>query len=84
MIRYEDVCADPQATLRPVLEWIGVDPQAPLALARGTYHVVGNGMRLDSTRDVKLDDRWRTALSQGDLARFDTVAGSLNRRLGYR
>jgi hypothetical protein len=60
VIRYEDVCADPHATLRPVLEWIGVDPRAPLGLARGTYHVVGNGMRLDSTREVKLDDRWRT------------------------
>lgn len=84
VIRYEDVCADPHATLRPVLEWIGVDPRAPLGLARGTYHVVGNGMRLDSTREVKLDDRWRTALGPGDLATFDTVAGSLNRHLGYR
>jgi hypothetical protein len=84
IVRYEDVCADPQATLGPVLEWVGVDPRATLALARGSYHVVGNGMRLDSTRDVKLDERWRTALSPADLATFDAVAGSLNRRLGYR
>jgi hypothetical protein len=83
VIRYEDVCADLPGTLRPVLEWIGVDPAAPLGLARGSYHVVGNGMRLDSTREVKLDDRWRTALGPADLATFDAVAGSLNRQLGY-
>ena len=40
-------------------------------------------MRLDSTREVKLDDRWRTALGRDDLATFDAVAGSLNRQLGY-
>jgi hypothetical protein len=84
IVRYEDVCADPHAALRPVLEWIGVDPGVPPALARDTYHVVGNGMRLDSTREVKLDDRWKTALAPEDLATFEAVAGDLNRRLGYR
>jgi hypothetical protein len=83
-VRYEDVCAEPHAALRPVLEWIGVDPSVPPVLARGACHVVGNGMRLDSTPDVKLDERWRRALGPGDLATFEAVAGDLNRRLGYR
>jgi hypothetical protein len=82
-LRYEHLCADPQATLRPVLDWLGVDPGARVALARGAYHVVGNGMRLDSTRDVRLDDRWKTALDPEALGTFDAVAGDLNRRLGY-
>ena len=47
------------------------------ASRRGTYHVVGNGMRLDSTREIRLDDRWRTALGADDLATFDAVAGDL-------
>jgi hypothetical protein len=83
-VRYEDVCADPQATLRPILTWLGVDASAPLTLARGLYHVVGNGMRLDATREVRLDDRWRQALVPKDVAIFDSLAGDLNRRLGYR
>jgi len=82
-VRYEQLCADPPATLAPVLNWLGVDPRARLQLARGAYHVIGNGMRLDSTRDVRLDDRWRTAVSPEALATFDSVAGDLNRRLGY-
>ena len=83
IVRYEDICADPHAALRPVLQWIGVDSNIPPVLARGAYHVIGNGMRLDSTREVKLDDRWRRALSPADLATFEAVAGDLNRRLGY-
>jgi hypothetical protein len=82
-VRYEQLCADPQATLRPILGWLGVDPDASLGLARGAYHVVGNGMRLDSTREVRLDERWKTALDPEALGTFDAVAGALNRGLGY-
>jgi sulfotransferase family protein len=82
-VRYEQLCADPQATLAPVLSWLGVDPGVRVELARGAYHVIGNGMRLDSTREVRLDDRWTMALPQEALDAFDSVAGDLNRRLGY-
>jgi hypothetical protein len=82
-VRYEQLCADPQETLRPVLDWLGVDPGASLGLARDAYHVIGNGMRLDSTREVHLDERWKTALDPEALGMFDAVAGALNRRLGY-
>ena len=81
--RYEDLCAAPQSTLRPLLAWLGVDTTPDLGLDRGQYHVVGNGMRLDSTCAIRVDDRWRTALSRADLAVFDSIAGDLNRRLGY-
>ncbi len=83
-VRYEEICADPQAALRPALERIGVDPRAPISLKSGSHHVVGNGMRLDSTREIRLDERWKTALGNEDLATFDGVAGRYNRRLGYR
>jgi hypothetical protein len=45
--------------------------------------VLGNGMRLDTTSAVRLDDRWRQALDADALRAFDAVAGDLNRRLGY-
>jgi hypothetical protein len=40
-------------------------------------------MRLDSTREVRLDERWKTALDREALGTFDAVAGALNRGLGY-
>ncbi len=82
-VHYEELCADPQATLRPILIWLGVEAGARVELARGEYHVIGNGMRLDSTREVRLDDRWKTALPPQALGAFDSVAGDMNRRLGY-
>ena len=47
------------------------------------HHVIGNGMRLDTTSEIRLDERWRTALTPADLAVFEAEAGALNRQLGY-
>lgn len=82
-VRYEAVCADPQQALRPAFECIGVDPDAPVSLKAASHHVVGNGMRLDTTREIRLDERWKKALAPADLDTFDRVAGDYNRRLGY-
>jgi hypothetical protein len=83
-IRYEDLCRRPQETLRPVLEFVGVDPDALSLDFRSTeHHIVGNGMRLDTTTTIEMDERWRTALTPQDLTVFDEVAGGLRRRLGY-
>jgi hypothetical protein len=45
--------------------------------------VIGNGMRLDSSSVIELDDRWRSVLTAADLRAFDAVAGQINRRYGY-
>lgn len=83
--RYEDLCADPDATLRRLFVFIGVTPRSvPSVLAPREHHVIGNGMRLDQLVSPKLDERWRSALSATDLVAFDQVAGSTNRSLGYR
>jgi hypothetical protein len=83
-VRYEDVCADPAGTLRRLAGFIGVDPAAVRLDFRSIeHHVVGNGMRLDTTSDIRLDERWRQTLGASDLRTFSEVAGALNQRLGY-
>jgi hypothetical protein len=82
-VRYEALCADTPGTLRRLFAFIGVDPDADVGLRRRDLHVIGNGMRLDSGKDVVLDERWKSTLTPSDLATFDEVAGGLNRRLGY-
>jgi hypothetical protein len=80
-IRYEDLCRQPRQTLARVCAFLGVDPDAADRSFRSVeHHVVGNGMRLDATAEVRLDERWRSALSGEDLATFDRVAGAVNRR----
>ncbi len=81
---YEALCADPVATLRRVLEFVGVDPSRMRHDFRSVeHHIVGNGMRLDSTSEIRLDERWRQVLTAAELAAFDASAGEANRRFGY-
>ncbi|MGB2988192.1 MAG: sulfotransferase [Phycisphaerae bacterium] len=83
-VRYEDLCTDPDQTLESLFRFLGLDPQQRFHSFRSrARHVVGNGMRLDSTTDIQLDDRWRSALTMSDLRDFDVVAGEMNRRYGY-
>jgi hypothetical protein len=83
-VRYEDMCADPEGTLNRLFTFIGVDPaRKRLDFRSGEHHVVGNGMRLDVTSEIRVDHRWQQALSSAELDTFAEVAGPLNRRLGY-
>ncbi len=84
-VHYEDVCKEPEKTLYRLFSFIGVDPDKMIVDFRSIeHHVVGNGMRLDSSSAIKLDDRWRRELSAADLEIFANVAGTLNGRLGYK
>jgi hypothetical protein len=83
-VRYEELCAAPQTVLPRVFRHLNLDPQQAAADFRSVeHHVVGNGMRLDTTSEVRLDERWRSSLSSGDLRQFEAEAGSLNRHYGY-
>jgi hypothetical protein len=82
LVRYEDLCRNPRAELGRVFSFLCV-ADVPVTLRAAEHHVVGNGMRLDDTREVRLDERWREVLSASELDTFERVAGATNRRLGY-
>jgi hypothetical protein len=83
-VRYEELCADPAATLKRLATFLDLDPnQVTLDFHAVTQHVIGNGMRMDATSAIKLDERWKMHLSEDDLRVFDEVAGNLNRSYGY-
>jgi hypothetical protein len=63
-IRYEDLCADVNGTLRAAFTFFGVDPDAELRPIGGEQHMLGNQMRLSAPSEVRLDERWRAALEQ--------------------
>ncbi len=82
--RYEDLCTDLRATLRRLFTFLGLDSGVRIGDFRSVEsHVVGNGMRFDTTSDVRLDERWRETLTASDLRTFDAVAGRMNRGYGY-
>lgn len=84
-VRYESYCTDPDNTLHQLFTFIGVSPEKAIANFRSVeHHIVGNGMRLNSTNEIRFDERWKTALNASDIKIFESVAGAMNRRLGYQ
>lgn len=83
-ISYEALCTETVATLQKVHRCLGLEESDAFRNFRSAeHHVVGNGMRLDDTSEIRLDDRWRDNLTKTDLQEFDRIAGKLNRSLGY-
>jgi len=83
-VRYETLCAETDITLKKIFKFIGVNPDHKLISFRSVdHHVIGNGMRLDSSDEIKLDERWRESLTKSELEAFNLVAGKLNYRFGY-
>ncbi len=83
-LKYEDLCRAPEETLDRTLTFLGLDSRARLDDFRAVeHHILGNAMRLKSSGEIQLDEKWRTALTPADLATFDRVAGDLNRQYGY-
>jgi len=83
-VRYEDYCCDPDATLDRLHRFLGVESaRQPQEFRSIEQHIVGNGMRLDTTSEIRLDERWRDVLNEEHLRIFDGIAGSMNRRYGY-
>jgi hypothetical protein len=84
-VRYEELCADPAAVLRPLCAWLGLEySDALVALAPREHHTIaGNKIRLQREMAVVADVVWRRKLTAAQLAAFEQVAGRENRRLGY-
>lgn len=83
-VLYEDLCRDPDGVLRSILGFLGLDADpANRDFLSAEHHILGNSMRLTSSSEIALDEKWKSALTPEDLATFDQVAGDLNRKYGY-
>jgi hypothetical protein len=83
-VHYEELCREPKAVLHRVCEFLDLHPEnLTMDFRAREQHVLGNEMRLKSTSQIHLDERWRSQLSAEDLKAFDRVAGTLNQRYGY-
>jgi hypothetical protein len=83
-VRYEDLATDPQAMLKKLYAFCGVDPEYPVAdLTSSIHHIVGNAMRLDNLAVIKRDDGWRKLLSKEQQDEIWKIAGPLAAQYGY-
>ena len=82
-VHYEALCTDPMGQFARVGSMLGASGIEPHLTSDGKHNVGGSPSRLEGRNDIRLDESWRTGLSDADLDAFEQVAGSLNRKLGY-
>ena len=86
LVRHEDLCNHPEATLTRLARWAGSDfhPRM-LQLGRNDAHMLcGNSSRLNATEIRPADDSWKAKLDPTLKAQFEKKSGWLNRQFGYR
>lgn len=76
LLRYEDLCAAPAATISRIFAFCGVDASVDVSeLLERQQHLLGNRMRLRGTGEIRLDSRWREAFGVAELERIVAAAG---------
>jgi hypothetical protein len=84
-VHYEDICEKTEETLDVICDFLEVDSnKKTLEFRSKAHHMVGNGMRLDSSSVIEHDERWRDVFTDSQLMKFEEVAGDFNRMLMKR
>lgn len=82
---YEDLCSSPDDVLKEILRFVGLSGEGLNSDFRTVeHHILGNQMRMASTSNVRLDEKWKTELEPNDIETFNAIAGESNNVYGYR
>lgn len=82
MVRYEELCAAPAATMARIFDFCGVDADVDVSeLLQRQQHLLGNRMRLQTIGEIGLDERWRVAFPNEEQERIVAAAGTTFSRL---
>lgn len=70
---YSTLCQDVEGTVRRITEFLGVGFSPARELAWTKHHVIGNRMRLTDLSVIREDERWKSSLSEADIAVYRSV-----------
>ena len=85
LLRLEDLCESPEATLEQLYRFAGLDPTASLDFSLSHRHLTGNRMRHKFDGKIRPhDESWREYLGPDRISNFEQHAGNINRSLGYQ
>lgn len=86
-IRYEDFCRSPEKTLSRIGQHLNINIPENVATAlkdkRERHSIGGSPSRFDNSFEIKLDERWKSSITKGEMKEFEKIAGRFNRMLGY-
>lgn len=86
ILKYEDLCLDPEAQLRRICDFVGVPfDEHTLKLSKTEKHNVGGSPHRFNKTETKviLDERWKQGLTPQEQEAFNWSAGFVNRLFGY-
>ena len=84
-LRHEDICADPTAAMDRVQDFLGLKREVLVrsSTAAADKHVVGNEMLKTFDGTIRLDQRWKEAVSPDDQKAIVSAASPLFTEMGY-
>jgi hypothetical protein len=85
VVRYEELADCPERELRRICDFCNLDYEPTMINFAGKVHHLPNGNDMRFRRDItiRVDSEWVQALAPADRVFFETMAGKVNRRLGY-
>ena len=82
MVTYEALCTDTDETLQQLFTFCGVDASVVIQdYLAAPQHLLGNQMRMRSSSDIELDQRWQESLSKPDLDTIEAVTQGFAQQL---
>ena len=84
VLKYEDLCTNPQVEINKIFNFLNIYPEV-INLAKFDRHNVGGSPHRfnRNNTDIKIDERWKEALSKRELNVFRVLGGWLNKFMGY-
>jgi hypothetical protein len=83
-VRYEDLCASTETELARIVRFAGLEPQrGPENFRDQDHHMIGSQMRLGSSGQVVLDERWRERLTPWQRRAIGWRTARYRHLLGY-
>jgi hypothetical protein len=83
-VRYEDLCRSTDAELARIARFAGLEPRpGPVNFRAQDHHMIGSQMRLGSSGEVTLDERWREHLTPGQARVIRWRTRRYRKLLGY-
>jgi len=83
LVRYETLCKNPDIELARINDFLGAGGVSDTRLNKSRQHILGNKMRLVSSDEIRMDEKWKSEMSKDDLDYFMRHAGKYNSRIGF-
>jgi len=86
-LKYEDFVNDPATKVNELCDWLDIpysEQTLDFDIDVKTHSAGGNPTRFKFSEGIRpVDERWKTVLSNMDLAEIERICGDVSRRLGY-